>query len=122
MLELIHDVSERLERDIYITISDALYLLLKLLYEKLDQVDEFALGCDVASVVATAFKKKLMLDIDDVNKIYSWGLAAALEGRWQYLTWICKYGKTKKIGQRWYLPTQLIWIFERCSLKSWVAW
>ena len=51
-------------------------------------MDEFAVGCDVASVVATAFKKKLLLDIDDVNKIYSWGLAAALDGRRHYLTWM----------------------------------
>ena len=57
VLEPIRDVSERLEGDTYVTISDALYFVLKLVYKKLEEVDESALGCDVASVVATAFKK-----------------------------------------------------------------
>ena len=96
MLEPIRDVSERLEGDTYVTISDALYFLLKLVYEKLEEVDESALGCDVASVVATAFKKKLLLDIDDVNKIYSWGLAAALDGRRHYLTWMRRIWENKE--------------------------
>ena len=96
VLEPIRDVSERLEGDTYVTISDALYFLLKLVYEKLEEVDESALGCDVASVVATAFKKKLLLDIDDVNKIYSWGLAAALDGRRHYLTWMRRIWENKE--------------------------
>ena len=87
---------EKPRGDTYITISDALYFLLKLEYEKLEEVDEHTLGCDVASVVATAFKKKLLLDIDDVNKIYGWGLVAALDGTRQYLTWMHKIWENKE--------------------------
>lgn len=96
VLEPIREVSERLEGDTYVTISDVLYFLLKLLYDKLDEVDESSLGCDVASVVAISVKKKLLLDIDDVNKIYSWGLAAALDGRRQHLTWMRKIWENKE--------------------------
>ena len=46
VLEPIRDVSERLEGDTYVTISDALYFLLKLVYEKLEEVDESAC-CDL---------------------------------------------------------------------------
>ena len=81
ILEPIRKVSERLEGDTYITISDALYFLLKLLYDKMGEVDESIMGCDVGFVVASTFKEKLLESIDDPNLIYSWGLAACIDGR-----------------------------------------
>ena len=83
----IKDVSERLEGDTYVTISDALYFLLKMLYDRLQLSSTAAAQYPDKCLFLIAFKRKLLEQLDDVNIVYSWGLAAFLDGRRSHLQW-----------------------------------
>ena len=91
VLEALHpikDVSERLEGDSYITISDVLYFLMKLLYDRLAMTPEDAVDKQHKFAFNRAFKRKLLSIIDEVNIFYTWGMAAFLDGRRSHLDFL----------------------------------
>ena len=88
VLESIRELSERCEGDEYITISDVLYNVLKLLYDRLYVTDTDAHAKPVLLDFTSEFTKKLCADCDNVNLIYCWALAAAVDGRRNTLHWM----------------------------------
>ena len=88
ILESIRELSERCEGDEYITISDVLYNMLKLLYDRLYVTDTDAHAKPVLLDFTSEFTKKLCADCDNVNLIYCWALAAAVDGRRNTLHWM----------------------------------
>ena len=70
--EFIWELSERCEGDEYITISDVLYNVLKLLYDRLYVTDTNAYANPVLLDFTSEFTKKLCADCDNINLIYCW--------------------------------------------------
>ena len=87
-LRPIKDVSERLEGDSYITISDVLFFLLKLLYDRLAMTPNDALDKPHKFALKWAFKRTMLSIIDNVNIFYTWGMAAFLDGRRSHLDFL----------------------------------
>lgn len=96
ILEPIKEVSERLEGDHYITISDALYYLLKLIYDKMDILDPIDMADDVKCHFVRVCRQKLCHDLDDPNIIYCWAIAAVMDGRRSHLTWLRRIWDNKE--------------------------
>ena len=89
-LHPIKDVSERLEGDSYVTISDMLYFLLKLLYDRLEMTAGEAVDKPHKCAFNRSFKGKLLQVVDDVNIIFTWSNAALLDGRRSHLEWLSR--------------------------------
>ena len=51
-------------------------------------MDDSTAGSDAGYIFATAFKMKLLSIIDDPVLVYSWGLAASMDGRRSHLQWM----------------------------------
>ena len=88
VMESIRELSERCEGDDYITISDVLYNVLKLLYDRMYMSDADAHEKSYQFDFITDFTMKLTQDLDNVNIIYCWALAAAMDGRRSSLHWL----------------------------------
>ena len=87
-LEYIREVSERLEGDNYVTISDVLLLVLRLVHDRMPVTSELETTAPVQAQFVEAFKKKLTADIGSDNHVYDYALAAALDGRRSSLHWM----------------------------------
>lgn len=87
-MDSIRELSERCEGDDYITISDVLYNVLKLLYDRLwySEIEEHEKPA--LHEFVELFKGKLCEDLDNVNIIYCWALAAVMDGRRSSLHWM----------------------------------
>ena len=88
VLESIRELSERCEGDENITISDVLYNVLKLVYDRLHVTVTAAHAKPALHNFTFEFTKKLCADCDDVNLVYCWALAAAVDGRRSSLHWM----------------------------------
>jgi hypothetical protein len=87
-LDSIKDFAERCEGDEYVTISDVLPNVLKLIYVRLDiPAHELASEPDLREFLKH-FKDKLIGDLDDQNLIYAWSLASAVDGRRKRLNFL----------------------------------
>ena len=81
VMESIKELSERCEGDTYITISDVLYNVLKLLYDRMSLHKEGLKGQPYASEFVMNFREKLIEIVDDENLLYAWSMAALVDGR-----------------------------------------
>ena len=72
----------------YITISDVLYNVLKLLYGRLPVSIGVARENAFQESFVAHFMLKLAKDLDDENTLYNWALAAAVDGRHSSLHWL----------------------------------
>ena len=87
-LESIREVSERLEGDTYVTISDVLLLVLRLVHDRMPVTSELETTAPVQVKFVRAFKQKLTADIGSDNHVYDYALAAALDSRRSSLHWM----------------------------------
>ena len=81
VMESIRELSVRCEGDTYITISDVLYNVLKLLYDRMAVGDERMDGQPYAAEFVMKFREKLLDVVDNENLLYGWSLAAIVDGR-----------------------------------------
>ena len=81
VMESIRDLSVRCEGDTYITISDVLYNVLKLLYDRMAVGNERMSEQPYAAEFVANFRGKLMEIVDNENLLYAWSLAAMVDGR-----------------------------------------
>ena len=81
VMESIRELSVRCEGDTYITISDVLYNVLKLLYDRMAVGDERMRGQPYAAEFVLKFREKLLNVVDNENLLYAWSLAAMVDGR-----------------------------------------
>ena len=70
-MESIRELSVRCEGDTYITISDVLYNVLKLLYDRMPVGDERLIGQPYAFEFVMSFREKLLKIVDDENLLYA---------------------------------------------------
>ena len=81
IMESIRELSVRCEGDTYITISDVLYNVLKLLYDRMAVGDERTSVQPYAAEFVVQFREKLLDLVDNENLLYGWSLAAIVDGR-----------------------------------------
>ena len=81
VMESIRELSVRCEGDTYITISDVLYNVLKLLYDRMPVGDEPLVGQPYAAEFVVHFREKMLDIVDDENLLYAWSMAAMVDGR-----------------------------------------
>ena len=81
IMESIRELSIRCEGDTYITISDVLYNILKLLYDRMPVGNERMSGQPYAAEFVVHFRTKLLEIVDSENLLYMWSLSAMVDGR-----------------------------------------
>ena len=87
-LESIRELSERCEGDSYVTISDVLHHILKLVHDVLPSASDVETTAPIMASFVRAFKGKLLEDVGSVNQVYNYALAAAVDGRRSSLHWM----------------------------------
>jgi len=87
-LDSIRELAERCEGDTYITISEVLHNVLKLLYSRTTYDPAEASERQYKVAFIKHFKAKMLETLDDVNLLYGWALAAACDGRRSGLQWM----------------------------------
>ena len=81
VMESIKELSVRCEGETYVTISDVLYNVLKLLYDRMPAGDERWSGQPYVAEFVVHFRRKLVEIIDEEDILYMWSLAAIVDGR-----------------------------------------
>ena len=107
----IRDVSLILEASSYVTISDVLLFVLRLLYVGFGSTTRVQSTHPYKWTFINAFRKKLLLLCDDVEQVFLWSLCAFLDGRRSNLHWLNDIWDHKKdwpnVCQKWNNASEL---------------
>ena len=118
VLTPIKDVSERLEGDKYVTISDVLRWLLLLMYNKLHLTATEQRQYPHKADFVDAFKGKICETLDDENQVFLWAMASSLDGRRRQLNFTKAFWENESewlnVTCAWSSPAALV----ECCLKQ----
>ena len=121
VMESIRELSVRCEGDTYITISDVLYNVLKLLYDRMPVGDDHMSGQPYAAEFVMNFREKMLEILDDENLMYAWSMAAMVDGRRSSLHYLRRIwdseGEFKKIRAKYRTLSSWKGMMRECLTK-----